>query len=97
MLAFLLGSPVETLLGNFFTGCTCCSYSGYAYMIITLRGSAWIIGKIYILYWRCSIYTTLGGLAVEVALSICFVRVLNSSLCEFTSVTIGMSGAGFCS
>ena len=38
MFAFFLGALVETLLGGFFTGCTCWIFFGYVSTIGTLEG-----------------------------------------------------------
>ena len=43
-------------------------------------------------YYGC---TTLGGLAGGVALSKCFARDINSSLCAFPGATSGLAGSGF--
>ena len=66
----------------------------YTFKVDTLGGSTWLIGHSSMMGWCCSVYTTFGGIAGEVALSKHY-RYLNVSVCAFPSVAGGVSGAGF--
>ena len=93
-----------------FVGFAGCISSGYASTIGTLRGSSLVDGLDWgaLLIWDLSWFTSLslswttyltgtfgvttGGLDfLDIS-----ARVLNASLCPFTSFTSGISDAGFC-
>ena len=94
MFAFLVGAPVESLLGSFFTGFTCWGSFGYAFTIVTLRGYTLFFGRFSMVGLFCYNCTTLGVIDGKFVLSKINARDINASLCTFPSVTIGVLGAG---
>ena len=93
---------------RFFDGCTSWSSYGHAPKIGTLRGFPvvngfyWDANLIWFLSWftswslswNTSLTGTLGGTAGGFDFLNISARVLNSSLCPFPSLTIGLAGDG---
>ena len=93
----------------FFAGCTCWRSYGYESTIVTLRGSALVNGfdwDAYLIWviswftswsfsWNSPLIGTLRGTAGGIAFLNISARDINTSLCELTILTSGISGAGF--
>ena len=95
MFTFFWVHMLKLYMIGFLTGCTCWSSSGYASVIGTLRGSAWLIGRFSMMGWFYSLCTTLRCFSGEVTFKKS--RYLNASLYAFLCVTSGFEGSGFCS